>query len=137
MGPLPKLCPGKLRGVMGWFRTNVRFGSRLALLALALQLLVSFSHVHLGDLSIVSAPSDSIALPDQPDDVFPKPPQQSHDPLCAICVLIQLASSSVHAVAPALDLPHWLEWAQPKTLIALPHPALVRLSFSARAPPFD
>src|SRR5947209_18923155 len=31
---------------MKWFRSNVRHGSRLALLALAIQVLLSFGHLH-------------------------------------------------------------------------------------------
>src|SRR5262245_62321691 len=39
------------RNGMSWFRTRARWGSWLALFALALQLTLSFAHVHLGDAS--------------------------------------------------------------------------------------
>ena len=41
------LCPPDARRVvMNWFRSNIQHGSRLALLALALQFVLSFGHFH-------------------------------------------------------------------------------------------
>jgi len=58
----------KARADMKWFRSNIRLGSRLALLALAMQFLLSFGHFHGGGASVASADAkrpglyDSIAF---------------------------------------------------------------------------
>ena len=44
---------------MKWFRSNIRLGSRLALLALAIQFLLSFGHFHGGSASAASALADA------------------------------------------------------------------------------
>ena len=60
--------PVKARADMKWFRSNIRLGSRLALLALAMQFLLSFGHFHGGGASVASADAkrpglyDSIAF---------------------------------------------------------------------------
>jgi len=43
--------PVKARADMKWFRSNIRLGSQLALLALAIQFLLSFGHFHGGSAS--------------------------------------------------------------------------------------
>ena len=45
----------KARADMKWFRSNIRMGSQLALLALAIQFLLSFGHFHGGHASVASA----------------------------------------------------------------------------------
>jgi hypothetical protein len=45
----------KARADMKWFRSNIRLGSQLALLALAIQFLLSFGHFHGGSAAIASA----------------------------------------------------------------------------------
>ena len=47
--------PVKARAYMKWFRSNIRLGSQLALLALAVQFLLSFGHFHGGSASVASA----------------------------------------------------------------------------------
>jgi hypothetical protein len=121
---------------MGWFRTHVLVGSRLALGALALQLLVSFSHVHLGDLTQASERPTGVTVADKSGSALPEP-SRKHDPVCDICVLIQLASGSVAAAAPMLSPPDWFEWTPPQASTVLPRAVAARLSFRARAPPAD
>ena len=50
---------------MVWVRGNRRVGAWLGLLALALQLVLSFGHIHLGDLAIpqAAAAADAAAAP--------------------------------------------------------------------------
>ena len=90
---------------MRWFRSNMHFGARVALIALALQVVLTFGHVHapavastgLALLSKAVAPGET----------------GSHDPAdkglvdsgCPTCALIQLAGTSTPAVAPTLPLP--------------------------------
>jgi len=39
------------RAGMCWFRSNIRFGARLALFALAFQTALTFNHIHLDGLN--------------------------------------------------------------------------------------
>jgi len=55
--------PVKARADMRWFRSNIRMGSRLALIALAVQFLLSFGHFH-GGASVASANAKWPALHD-------------------------------------------------------------------------
>lgn len=118
---------------MRWFRSNIRFGSRLALFALAVQIALSFAHVHLTDL--VRAPV-AVAQADASGTPAPADKQNGTlDPGCAICALIQLASTSTPSAAPALPLPVVLAHARldavgDAALAVAPHS-----HFQARAPP--
>src|SRR5687767_14877177 len=83
---------------MKWFRSNIKHGSRLALLALALQFGLSFGHFHADAaqaappaVQSVTAPSDTSAV--TPDAVSTSAlPPASHDDSdhhpgkdCALC----------------------------------------------------
>jgi len=122
---------------MRWFRSHIRFGSRLALFALAVQIVLSFAHVHLGNIASAAAP----ALIEQSSAVPGGPSAPTHhqngaaDTGCPICALIQLAATSTPAAAPALPPPSMLgqrrlEVPGVATLTALPP-----VRFRARAPP--
>jgi hypothetical protein len=120
---------------MSWFRKNLRMGSHLALLALAIQLVLSFSHVHLNGALQSQEYTASIAGADDAGGTPPKSPVAPHDLICAVCTLLQLAGSLVCPAAPALELPQQFDVAPPQSpgaplLAALPH-----LPFNARAPP--
>ena len=93
---------------MRWFRANRIFGGRLALFALAVQLALSFGHIHREDIFgygtasatpshrrplVMRSRARPIASPGHPDDY------------CAICATIFLLSSSFVAAAPQLPLP--------------------------------
>src|SRR3974390_566253 len=87
---------------MRWVRSHIRLGSRLALLALAVPLVLSFGHVHLDGRTLTTAKSIATALLDGTRAKNPaaRPaaptdrPDKATDPGCAICALIQLASTS-------------------------------------------
>ena len=93
---------------MHWFRSNLHLGTRLALLALAVQMMLSFGHVHLYNLAPASATS-MMAIGS--GGVLPSGGPAGHDPEgspdanCPICALIQLVAASAPAMAPALPLP--------------------------------
>ena len=125
---------------MRWFRSRSRLGAYLALFALALQLAVSFGHVHLERIAPVSAGASALAgAPPSTDDLnaASNPAGREHraDDRCPICTLIQLAGALVPAEMPSLPLPTVfgrlrLELAAEFDLTAS-HAAL----FRARAPP--
>jgi hypothetical protein len=93
---------------MRWFRSNLGLGSGLALFALAIQMMLSFGHVHLDKHA---SPSTQSVMTIGSGAVFPSERALSHNPDgspaadCAICALIQLVANSVPSMAPALPLP--------------------------------
>lgn len=96
---------------MKWFRSRIKAGTRLALLALAVQFVLSFGHFHgtaalaAPDTHAVTAPASSTQLPDQAKhrtnalaaDEAQQAPDQSHgdhhDGYCAICAVMSLAGT--------------------------------------------
>ena len=113
----------------------MKSGSRLALFALAIQLVLTFGHVH--GISAGTAESALSALTHQAQNSA-NPGNSSNgssDYDCPICALIQLASTSAVSAPPALPIPatfvvlrlqapEQLEWA------ASPY-----VPFQARGPP--
>ncbi|HEY7662456.1 MAG TPA: DUF2946 family protein [Xanthobacteraceae bacterium] len=104
---------------MAWFRSRSRLGSYLALFAIAVQLVLSFGHVHLNGLPgahhawtpwhvhaarAVPATADSAGKIDHAGklDHAGKELPALADDFCPICALIHLAGTLVLATAPAL-----------------------------------
>jgi hypothetical protein len=129
---------------MRWIRSNMRLGAWCALFALALQLALSFGHVHLdgglksprSGLTALFAKTVPAAIPDVP--ALPS----SHDPngqaadFCDICALIHLAGTLVPAASPALPLPAVFSLTPLPIISADRELAASRpFSFRARAPP--
>jgi DUF2946 family protein len=111
------LISGSGKGVgrdMRWIRSNVRLGAWCALFALAVQLVLSFDHVHLNGGSSTSvalalstrltalAPSATSEAPAVPSD---QDSDGQAGRFCDICALIQLAGSVAPAAPPVLTLP--------------------------------
>jgi hypothetical protein len=119
---------------MAWFRKNLQVGSHVALLALAIQLVLSSSHVHLGGFRQGHGYSTSIEDEHRGGNVL-KSPVGPCDLSCAICISIQLAGTLVHPVPPALEFPHPLEWTLPEGSNAPLVTTAPYLAFVARAPP--
>ncbi len=117
---------------MRWFRTNRQFGGRLALIALALQLVLTFGHVHAPSAALASAVQTS-----QSNGTAPQHPSHNGiaDTDCPTCALIQLSAISAPSVAPELPLPVEIGFSTLQ-----PHDGPVAataplVSFQARAPP--
>ena len=126
---------------MYWFRSHIRLGARLALLALAVQIVLSFGHVHFYAFGLASANATPVATAQDAGAVPPGKPAPIHKsdrPVgadCAICALIQLSATSAPATAPTLPQP-----ANPGPIgrhfpIALALAASPHFLFQARAPP--
>src|SRR4051812_49382462 len=102
---------------MRCFRANRRFGSWCALVALMIQLALSFGHLH-RDLIAFSFGSAThlagwageapAALPDDP--ASPSRPGVPAFDYCAVCAVINLAGASMPAASPALPLPPAVGW---------------------------
>ena len=117
---------------MPWVRRNNRFGSWLALAALALQIVVSFGHVHLdrvarASVAVAGAPG-SPGLPDQQ-------PGNEADDYCAICATIYLAANSFVPQAPQLVVPFAAQTIEHVDRVAAVFIVPRRAPFQSRAPP--
>jgi hypothetical protein len=112
----------------------------LALFALAMQIVLSFGHVHYYALGLASADAapataqeSGAALPSAPAPIHKSDGSVGLD--CAICALIQLWAISAPGAAPALPLPvkvgaNGLHVSLASASAASPH-----FLFQARAPP--
>jgi hypothetical protein len=133
---------------MKWFRSNIKQGSRLALFALALQLVLSFGHFHafaaqavqpdtapfeLSHANGLTAP-DTVGVTGQQSPSGNDPDQRSNDP-CAICAVIALANSMLFAAPPLLLLPQAIEFLYLTTDAEFVHLNSTRVAFQPRAPP--
>jgi hypothetical protein len=126
-------------GLMGWVHGHKRHGALLALAALALQIVLSFGHVHLDGIRAANA-RQTVAVTHQAAvaQASRQGPAQNpgaDDDYCAICASIYLASTSMIAHAPALPVQlgfHRIEHSYTATRdIAAPR----RFAFQSRAPP--
>jgi hypothetical protein len=127
-----------------WFRKHVKHGSRLALLALAIQFALSFGHFHavaapatgltqadLDHAPIAGAPNAASATAQQPSNHDTDRPV---DP-CAICAVISLANNLVFSAPPLLLLPQAVELLYLTTDAEFTHLNSVHPAFQSRAPP--
>lgn len=119
---------------MKWFRTHIRNGSRLALLALAIQLVLSFGHVHPAS---AQAPTDSAIQSVQlPADQLPGPDQHPADN-CAICAVMAMAGTSLFSTPPVLLLPQAVAFLYLATDAEFIHLNSLAGAFQPRAPPLS
>jgi hypothetical protein len=120
---------------MGWVRNHRRVCGALALFALALQLALSFGHIHLRDFAGI--PGSDVA---QVQVTVPHGPNgdatdQASDPYCLVCATVALSGTLVLPFLLALLLPsnsidesHWYRLADRRGRFE-------HALFSARAPP--
>ncbi|HEY2134452.1 MAG TPA: hypothetical protein VGH49_01105 [Xanthobacteraceae bacterium] len=120
-------------------RSHIRLGSRLALFALAVQIVLAFGHVH--PFGVVPAAAKSavsgLAVGSGQSVVRPPAdqPNRSADSDCPICALIQMAASSAPSAPPALPLPQDFGLVGPQPTADVVLAALPQFLFRARAPP--
>lgn len=136
---------------MKWFRSNIRHGSRLALFALAMQLVLSFGHFHAAVAQMATTTQSDTALTDlslatrmvsqDPVVVAAARPgssdnrdQRPSDP-CAICAVMGLANAVLFATPPVLLLPQAVEFLYLATDAEFVHLNSPRADFQPRAPP--
>ena len=139
---------------MKWFRSNIKYGSRLALLALAIQLVLSFGHFH--GLAAQAAPVIPSGIQTTPaaldasratgraapgQSAQRQKPASDHDSdrqsndACAICAVIAMANAVLFATPPLLELPQAVEFLYQTTDAEFIHLNSVRIAFQPRAPP--
>jgi len=147
---------------MKWFRSNVRHGSRLALFALAIQVLLSFGHFHgsraqaapalvdakqSGLHDTVSAATHLAALdralledasrPVRLKTSFDHEPGGQPTDDCAICAVMALASTLVVATPAYLPGPQALAFLYLTTDAGFVDLNSARVAFQPRAPPIS
>ncbi len=120
---------------MRWFRTKRSFCGALALFALALQITLSFGHIHRRDFAgIPGAPvaHAQLTAAHSPDG---DAADQLSDGYCLVCAAVALSGTAVLPVLPALlppapldDVSHWYRLADARGRFD-------HALFSARAPP--
>jgi hypothetical protein len=120
---------------MTLIRAHARIGAVLALLALALQLGLSFGHFHAMDAAHRAAAV--VAAGDQaPTGAHPHPAPDGLLPDdCDICATMVLAGTAMYATAPVLPVPVLFA----SVAFQAPHQASTtskrRVAFNPRAPP--
>jgi hypothetical protein len=142
---------------MKWFRSNIKHGSRLALLALAIQFVLAFGHHH-GAAAIAAPvpvqahattasafagkqPAVPVATKDSAAKTLaakPAKPAQNHhsdSDNCAICGLIALAGTVLFTEPPVLLLPEAYHFLYLTTDAEFNHLESRRSVFQSRAPP--
>jgi hypothetical protein len=115
---------------MKWFRSNIKHGSRLALLALAIQFVLSFGHFH----AIAAQAAPAIQ---QLSQQAPSNQDSDHRPTdpCAICAVMALANAVLFASPPVLLLPQAVEFLYLTTDAEFVHLDHASVAFQPRAPP--
>jgi hypothetical protein len=124
---------------MGWFRDNIRQGSWAALIALAINLALSFGHVHAIGGTGPGLSQVALAAPSAPDDHdrTPKHPADGVDYLCPICMANAAMGNAPAATPPALPVT-LTEVSVDRAVeheYAIPQP--YRSAFQSRGPPIS
>ncbi len=139
---------------MKWFRSNIKHGSRLALLALAIQFVLSFGHFHgvaaqaapaiqSGQAQSGSSDAAGLLAPDSVGQAGQQQPASDHDTdrhpndVCAICAVMALANTVLFATPPVLLLPQAVEFLYLTTDAEFVHLNSARIAFQPRAPPIS
>lgn len=122
---------------MNWFRVRVRSAAQLALFALAVQMVLSFGHLHRDDLGLPPLPTaDQTRITvDSSGAPAPQDHNQKPDDYCPICASMALIATAVPSLPPAMIVPEPIQhvWSEPASAVTVTLD--VRLSFRARAPP--
>jgi hypothetical protein len=118
---------------MRWFRSNLNLGCRLALIAMVLQLVLTFGHVH---AQLVTSLSSGQSLTAQSSGRGSSYPQDGlADSYCSTCALIQMSATSAPSVAPVLPLPASVNFVTLRPQVELALDATPHFQAKARAPP--
>ena len=119
---------------MKWFRTQIRTGSRLALFALAIQLVLSFGHVHPANARAGTTDSaiESVQLPSP----LPAPDQHPADG-CDICAVMAMAGTVLLSTPPVLLLPQAVAFLYLATDAEFVHLNSLAGAFQPRGPPLS
>jgi hypothetical protein len=140
--PAASVPPARPLGVklMRWFRSHAKWGSCLALGSLALQLALSFGHIHLKDVagstrSSTAAAAVAVAADEQRSAAAAADGDEHENGYCAIYAINALISSAQQSQPPALLLPPPISSGQLALGYELALAAFHHVLPQARAPP--
>ncbi|GKQ52550.1 hypothetical protein [Bradyrhizobium sp. Ce-3] len=123
---------------MKWFRSNIRHGARLALLALSIQFVLSFGHFHPIAAAQATAAFAAHVENSSRDEPRSNPDSDRAADLCAICAVVAMTSTATPAPAlPPLQLPDataLLSWHIDDHAAPV---GIGRLHYQPRAPPIS
>lgn len=120
---------------MKWFRSKLKYGSRIALFALAIQFALSFGHFH-----GIAAQATPIAVGQsiqQQQPASDRDSDQHPGDTCAICAVMAMANAALFAAPPVLPLPQAVEFSYLATDAGFVDVSSVRVAFQPRAPPIS
>ncbi len=129
---------------MKWSRSNIRHKAGLALLALAVQLALSFGHNHafaaqVPTVESATAPSLSAGLNAAAAQATQSPGKRAsgQQPAgrCAICTVVAMAGTALFATPPLLMLPEAVEFLYRTTDAEFVHLKSTGAAFRPRTPP--
>ncbi len=122
---------------MRWFRSNIRHGARLALLALVVQFALSFGHTHA--LAAQAAPTVKSAMARSVSTAYDAAADQAtaQHPAdhCVICAVVAMAGTVLFATPPLLLLPEAVEFLYRTTDAEFDHLKSAGAAFQPHAPP--
>ena len=140
-----------MRRGMTWIRSNIKCVSRIALLALAMQFVLSFGHFHAIASATTSVPEFGSALSkfsfagsltaQVADTRSARQPASKNDKhsgdVCAICAIMAMANAILFATPPALPLPQIIEFSRLTAEREFARLASASIAFQPRAPPIS
>ena len=125
---------------MNWFRRNIRTGSGLALLALALQFVLSFGHFHIDGAIAAASGQASIDLSFervlQADERLYRDGQTDNEP-CTVCAVMSAAKKILFAAPIFLLLPDAVALRLQRATAAFASLGKPWPAFQSRAPPLS
>jgi hypothetical protein len=121
---------------MRWIRVNRRIGAWAALFALAVQITLSFGHIHLDKIALSRLPTHATQLQAAGgnDPSGPRHPAGAND-FCDICATIAMVASSVPPTPAALPALIATPYSWAREFASAPLAREAHYFFQARAPP--
>ncbi len=122
---------------MRWVRLNRRIGAWAALFALAVQITLSFGHVHSYKIASSRLPAPAAQWQAADGNAPSRPGHHSGaDDFCAICATIAMVASSVLPTPAPLPAPVATPYSWAREFASAPRAREAHSLFQARAPPF-
>jgi hypothetical protein len=119
---------------MKWFRERIRTGSRLALFALLVQLVLTSGHIHLDAAHAAPVGSTTASL-QMPAGSDPAPAHHHAADYCELCAVAALAGTMLFAAPPVLRLPQAAAFLQRATEAEFEHLDSITGAPQPRGPP--